>query len=253
MPSLNRAKRLRALRRVKGRREHGMLLVEGPAVARDALDAGAMVREALYTDAAAADPALARLLTDLGAAGAELEEVDEPVLAEFADTVTPQGLLLVVDIPLRSLADVGVPRLAVLDAVQDPGNVGTLIRAADALGAGGVALLPGTADPWSPKAVRAAAGASFRIPVVATTVAELAGWCRERGVPLLAAAAGGAAAPRSAAARDAALVFGNEAAGVSDEVRAAADGVVGIPQRGRADSLNVAMAGAILMDRFFGG
>lgn len=253
MPSINRAKRLRALRRVKGRREHGMLLVEGPAVARDALDAGATVREALYTDAAAGDPALGALLTDLRAAGAELEQVDEAELAEFADTVTPQGLLLVVDIPPGSLTDVRVPRLAVLDAVQDPGNVGTLIRAADALGAGGVVLLPGTADPWSPKVVRAAAGASFRIPVVATSVAELAGWCRERGVPLLAAAADGEPAPRSAAARDAALVFGNEAAGVSDEVRAAADGVVGIPQRGPADSLNVAMAGAILMDRFFGG
>jgi TrmH family RNA methyltransferase len=253
MPSIARAKRLRALRRVKGRREHGMLLVEGPAVARDALDAGATVREALYTEAAAGDPAGARLLADLRAAGAEVEEVDEAELAEFADTVTPQGLLLVVDIPLRSLDDVAAPRLAVLDAVQDPGNVGTLIRAADALGAGGVALLPGTADPWNPKAVRAAAGASFRIPVVPTSVAELADWCRDRRVPLLAAAAGGDPAPRSAEVRDAALVFGNEAAGVSDEVRTAADGIVGIPQRGPADSLNVAMAGAILMDRFFGG
>lgn len=253
MPSITRAKRLRALRRVKGRREHGMLLVEGPAVARDAFDAGAAVHEALYTDAAAGDPAIARLLADLRTAGAPVEEVTETELAEFADTVTPQGLLLVVDIPLSSLNDVAIPRLAVLDGVQDPGNVGTLIRAADALGAGGVALLPGTADPWSPKAVRAAAGASFRIPVVVTSVAELAAWCRDLGVPLLAAAAGGEAAPRSAVARDAALVFGNEAAGVSDEVRAAADGVVGIPQRGPADSLNVAMAGAILMDRFFGG
>lgn len=211
------------------------------------------MREALYTDAAAGDPAVARLLADLRTAGAEVEEVDDAELAEFADTVTPQGLLLVVDIPLRSLDDVAVPRLAVLDAVQDPGNVGTLIRAADALGAGGVAILPGTADPWNPKTVRAAAGASFRVPVVTTSVAELSAWCLDRGVPLLVAAAGGEPAPRSAAARDAALVFGNEAAGVSDEVRAAAHGVVGIPQRGPADSLNVAMAGAILMDRFFGG
>jgi TrmH family RNA methyltransferase len=230
-----------------------MLLVEGPAVARDALDAGATVHEALYTDMAAGDPAVARLLDELRATGAEVERVDEAELAEFADTVTPQGLLLVVDIPVRSLEDVAVPRLAVLDAVQDPGNVGTLIRAADALGAGGVVLLPGTADPWNPKTVRAAAGASFRIPVVTTSVAELAAWCLDHAVPLLAAAAGGEPAPRSGAARDAALVFGNEAAGVSDEVRAVAAGVVGIPQRGPADSLNVAMAGAILMDRFFGG
>lgn len=253
MPSIARAKRLRALRRVKGRREHGMLLVEGPAVARDAFDAGATVHEALYTAAAAADPAVYRLLADLRAAGADVEEVDEAELAEFADTVTPQGLLLVVGIPLRTLADVAVPRVAALDAVQDPGNVGTLIRAADALGAGGVVLLPGTVDPWNPKVVRAAAGASFRVPIVQATVAELAGWCFDRGVPLLVAAADGEPAPRSAAVRDAVLVFGNEAAGVSDDVRAAADGVVGIPQRGPADSLNVAMAGAILMDRFFGG
>jgi len=230
-----------------------MLLVEGPAVALDALDAGATVREVLYTRVAAADPAIHRLLDRLRAVGAELEEVDEAQLAGFADTVTPQGLLLVVDTPAWSLDDIVVPRIAVLDAVQDPGNVGTLIRAADALGAGGVVLLPGTADPWSPKTVRAAAGASFRIPIVEATVPELADWCRARGVPLLAAEADGAPAPRAADARDGALVFGNEGAGVSDAVLAVADGVVGIPQRGPADSLNVAMAGAILMDRLFGG
>lgn len=252
MPSISRAKRLRALQRSKGRREHGMLLVEGPRVARDALDAGAVIHEALYTGTAAADPDVARLLDALRDRGAELEQVDEGVLAEFADTVTPQGLLLVVDIPSRTLEEVAPPRLVVLDAVQDPGNAGTLIRAADALGAGGVALLPGTVDPWNPKVVRAAAGASFRLPVVETTAEALSAWCRGAGVPLLVAAAGGEPAPRSTAPRDAALVLGNEGAGVSPRVREMADGVVAVPQRGPADSLNVAMAGAILMDRFFG-
>ena len=230
-----------------------MTLVEGPGVVRDALDAGIPVHEALYTGAASADPATGPLLEELRDAGASLELVSNDVLAEFADTVTPQGLLVMVGIPRRSLADVASRRLAVLDAVQDPGNVGTLIRAAEALGGGGVVLLPGTADPWSPKVVRAAAGASFRIPVVETVVEDLAAWCRDQGVPLLAAAAGGEPAPRDAAAHDAVLVLGNEGAGVSDAIRAVADGVVGVPQRGRADSLNVAMAGAILMDRFFGG
>jgi TrmH family RNA methyltransferase len=84
------------------------------------------------------------------------------------------------------------------------------------------------------------------------TVSELSDWCRSRGVPLLAAQSGGDPAPRSGSAC-AVLVLGNEGAGVSEEILAVADGVVGIPQRGRADSLNVAMAGAILMDRFFGG
>jgi TrmH family RNA methyltransferase len=253
MPSISAAKRLRALHRAKGRREHGMTLVEGPRVVRDALDAGVPVHEALYTEEAAGDPATAPLLEVLRATGVAPELVPAPELTRFADTVTPQGLLVAVDIPRGSLDDVTTPRLVVLDAVQDPGNVGTLIRAADALGAGGVVVLPGTVDPWNPKVVRAAAGASFRIPVVETTLAPLVGWCRARGVPLLVAAAGGEPAPRGAGARDAALVVGNEGAGVSDDVRALADGVVGVPQRGRADSLNVAMAGAILMDRFFGG
>ena len=230
-----------------------MLLVEGPRVARDAVDAGATVHEALYTGEAAGDPAVARVLEDLRRAGTELDEVSEAELNELADTVTPQGLLLVVGIPEASLAAVSPPRLAVLDAVQDPGNVGTLIRAADALGAGGVAVLAGTADPWSPKVVRAAAGASFRLPIVRATAEEVAAWCRDRGVPLLAAAADGDPAPRAAGARDAALVFGNEGAGVSAGTLRLADGVVAVPQRGPADSLNVAMAGAILMDRFFGG
>ncbi len=253
MPSRSSAKRLRALRRVKGRREHGMLLVEGPHVARDAVDAGAAVHEALYTDEAADDPAVADLLDRLRETDAAVERVDEDELAEFADTVTPQGLLLAVEIPRTGLADVMAARLVVLDAVQDPGNVGTLIRAAEALGAAGVALLPGTVDAWNPKVVRAAAGSSFRIPVFEASTDEVVGWCRSLGVPLLAAAAGGEPAPRSSASRDAALVLGNEGAGVSDEVLAAADGIVGVPQRGRADSLNVALAGAILMDRFFGG
>lgn len=230
-----------------------MFLVEGPHVARDAVDAGAVVYEALYTEEAAEDPAVAGLLERLRGRGVAPERIDADELAEFADTVTPQGILLVVEIPRTALADVGAARLVVLDAVQDPGNVGTLIRAAEALGATGVALLPGTVDPWNPKVVRAAAGSSLRIPVFETSVAELTDWSRARGVPLLVAAAGGEPAPRSAASREAVLVLGNEAAGVSDAVLAVADGVVGVPQRGRVDSLNVALAGAILMDRFFGG
>jgi len=253
MPSISAAKRLRALHRAKGRREHGMTLVEGPNVVRDALDAGATLHEALYTETAAADPAVGSLIDALRERGVDVELVSDAELAEFADTVTPQGLIVVAGIPRRLLGEVSSPRLVVLDAVQDPGNVGTLIRAAEALGAGAVVLLPGTADAWNPKVVRAAAGASFRIPIVESTVAELSDWCRRRSVPLLAAAVGGEPVPRSAGSRDAALVLGNEAAGVSDAVRAVAEEVVGVPQRGRTDSLNVAMAGAILMDRLFGG
>ena len=229
-----------------------MTLVEGPRVALDAVDAGTRIHDALYTEEARADPAVAAVLDRLRGAGLAPELVTPAELAGFADTVTPQGLLLAAEIPRGSLAQVAEPRLLVLDAVQDPGNVGTLIRAAEALGAAAVVALPGTADPWSPKVVRAAAGASFRLPIVEIGLEALADWCGERRVPILVAAADGSPAPR-AAEGPAALVVGNEAAGVSDEVRACATGVVAIPQRGSADSLNVAMAGAILLDRYFGG
>ncbi|MGI9039145.1 MAG: TrmH family RNA methyltransferase [Gemmatimonadota bacterium] len=253
MPSISRAKRLRSLQRARGRREHGRLIAEGPNVVRDVLASGCAIDEGLYTPAAALDPAVAAVLDDLRAAGVPLEEVSDAEFRGFAGTRSPRGILVVAAIPRRALTDVSGRRLAVLDAVQEPGNVGTLIRAADALGASAVVTLPGTADPWSPKCVRAAAGAGFRLPVVESSVSELAEWCRSHGVRLLAAAASGEPVPRAAGARDAALVFGNEGAGVSDAVLAQCDGSVAIPQRGPADSLNVAMAGAILMDRFFGG
>lgn len=220
---------------------------------RDVLAAGCAIDEGLYTPAAALDPAAASVLEDLRAAGVPLEEVSDAEFRGFAGTKSPRGVLVVTAIPSRTLADAGGKRLVVLDAVQDPGNVGTLIRAADALGASAVVALPGTADPWSPKCVRAAAGAGFRIPVVASTVAALVEWCRSQDVRLLAASVSGEPVPRAAGARDAALVLGNEGAGVSDAVLAVCEGLVAVPQRAAADSLNVAMAGAILMDRFFGG
>jgi len=253
VPSISQAKRLRALNRRKGRDEHRMFLAEGPRVVADLLRTEIHVHHALYTKASAADPAVAGALEGLRAAAVPVEEVSPAELAEFAGTATPQGLLVAADIPAWSFADVLTPRLAVLDAVQDPGNVGTLIRAAEALGAGGVGLLPGTADAWNPKTVRAATGSSFRLPVFETTVPELVDWCRGQRATLLASAAGGEPVPRVSAPEAVALVLGNEGAGISSGVLAVADGVVGIPLLAGADSLNVAIAGAILMDRMFGG
>jgi hypothetical protein len=180
MPSISRAKRLRSLQRARGRREHGRLIAEGPNVVRDVLDAGWAIDEGLYTPAALLDPATATLLDDLRASGVHLEEVGDAEFRGFAGTKSPRGVLVVAEIPGRSLADVEGKRLVVLDAVQDPGNVGTLIRAADALGASAVVVLPGTADPWSPKCVRAAAGASCRLPVVDAAVRERTEWCGAR-------------------------------------------------------------------------
>ncbi|HWK89000.1 MAG TPA: RNA methyltransferase, partial [Longimicrobium sp.] len=182
--------------------------------------------------------------------GIDLREADERALRELADTETPQGILAVAEIPARSLDDLRVAgepaALLVLDAVQDPGNLGTLVRTAEALGALGVVALPGTVDAWNPKAVRSAMGSVFRLPVVPAAWDELQPWLRTNGFRALAAAGGGEPLPSPPPAR-AALVLGNEGAGVGDETRARVDGTVGIPLRGRAESLNVAAAGAILL------
>lgn len=254
MPSLNERKRLRALLRRKERAKRGLLIAEGARVVEDLLAAGRPVLHGLFTEAGLDDPAIAGIVRRLREAGVPCEAVAAGELAEFADTVTPQGILVVAEIPCSGWEDLESFRLLVVDGVQDPGNLGTLIRTAAALGADGVLVLPGTTDPWSPRAVRAAAGASFRLPILQLGHREAIDGLRERGVPLWASAADGDPWHREAQAPPrVAIAVGNEGAGVSDEIRVAADRTVGIAQPGGGESLNVAAAAAILLDRIFGG
>ena len=241
---------LRSLRQRKGREAEGLFLAEGVRAVED-LAASPLPLRLAVAASTLGDTARGRALLDLLAAqGVAVRETGERELAALADTETPQGILAVAQIPSASLDDLRVAAepavVLVLDAVQDPGNFGTLVRTAEALGAAGVVALPGTVDPWNPKSVRAAMGASFRLPVVAAGWDALAPWLAERGVTTLAAAADGEPLDEPRPAR-AALVLGNEGAGVSEQTRARADRVVGIPLRGRAESLNVAAAGAVLM------
>jgi TrmH family RNA methyltransferase len=254
MPSQSQSKQVRALHRRKERRTRGEFLVEGPRVLAELLRAGRPVTLVLYTEAAVAEPDGRRLLTQVVEAGILTELVSEPELRRHADTVTPQGWIATAPQPAWSWSDVDRARLLVLDAVRDPGNVGTLIRAAEAMGATGVVVLAGTADPWSPKVVRAASGSSIRLPILEAEWDDALVWLRESDTPLWVAASDGEpvgrAEPRPGRV---ALVLGNEAAGVSAPILEAADRVVAIPMRGEVESLNAAVAGAILMDRLFGG
>lgn len=161
----------------------------------------------------------------------------------LSDTKTSQGVLAIFERP--AAADVFARRESVvvaLDAVQDPGNVGTIIRLAAAFDASGVALLPGCADPFSPKAIRASAGAVLTVPIASITLAQL------NGRSLF--AADGEGQPIDPPKRDAVLIFGSEGAGVSDELRAKSKRIA-IPMSGRVESLNVAAAAAILLSRSF--
>ena len=254
MPSLNERKRLRALLRRKERAKRGLLIAEGTRVVGDLLDVRQPVLHGLFTEDALDDPAIDDIVRRLHSDGVPCEAVAPTEFAEFADTVTPQGILVVAEIPCSGWGDLASLRLLAVDGVQDPGNLGTLIRTAEALGAGGVLVLPGTTDPWSPRAVRAAAGASFRLPILELGYQEAIDGLRERDVPLWASAADGDLYRRGDPGPPrVAIAVGNEGAGVSDEILVAADRTVGIEQSGGAESLNVAAATAILLDRILGG
>lgn len=252
MASRSQRKLWRALARRKGRREHGLFLAEGPRLLAELLDSPLVVVHLLHTARAARDPEVRAAVERAAAAGAEVVELGEGEFAGFADTETPQGVLAVVRIPEPGWPAVRGGRILLLDGLQDPGNLGTLVRTAEALGLAGVVCLPGTVDPWNPKAVRAGAGSGFRVPILYRPAEEALARIREAGAALWAADPGGGPFRRGDPAPGRlALALGNEARGVSEPVLEAADRRVSVPMAGRVESLNVAVAGAILMDRTF--
>ena len=250
---LSRAKErlLGRLRHRKTREREGLFLVEGVRAADEALIHRAAVRFAVVAPRLEGAPGGSALRDRLEGAGLEVARVDDAALAALADTESPQGVLLVCEEPRWSLDDVPPPghgggRALLLDGVQDPGNVGTLARAAAAFGVPAVVALEGTADPWNPKAVRAAAGAGFRVRVVRAGWDAARDWLTREDVRLLVGDASGgdvAALPRPASW---ALAVGNEGAGPRPAVLEAGTPVA-VPMPGGAESLNAGVAGSILL------
>ncbi len=186
----------------------------------------------------------------LAARGVEQLEVSEGEFASAADTEQPQGVLAIADVPTQSLDAFTLTspfRLAVLDGIQDPGNVGTIVRTAAALGAAGVVALPGTADLWSAKAVRSAVGAQFRRPAVHAHPDELFDFLQTHDIALWATAADGADVATATPPARLALALGNEGAGVTPEVRARCAATVALPMSSGVESLNVAVAAGITL------
>ena len=194
-----------------------------------------------------------RLITTPGAQVDVPEGVEHTVVApelmEYLSPMeSPQGFLFTLAMPPKESPRLEGERYLVLDALQDPGNVGTIWRAADALSADGLLLLNHCADPFGPKTVRSAMGASFRLPCWEVTLEELKALLGEKDLPLYAAALGeNCLDVRKAHLRRCAMVVGNEGHGVSREVLDACDGTVIIPMRERCESLNAATAAAILL------
>jgi RNA methyltransferase, TrmH family len=244
------AKELRALRTRGNRDRTGRFVAEGIRVVEDLLASDLTVHWVATASTLEDTPRGAALARDIDRRGIPCRTLDDRDLAEFAATDSPQGVLAVASIPTADLeaAPLAADRsvVLVLDAVQDPGNFGTLVRSAEALGASAVIALPGTVDPWNAKSVRSAAGSSFRVPIVQTGWESAAARLRERGFTLYGAAAEGSPLPGDRPAR-VALVVGNEGAGLTTSVREEVDALVKISLSGRAESLNVAAAAAILL------
>lgn len=247
--SAGEEKRLRSLHRRRSRERDGLFLSEGIRVVEELLDAGLVLRQAVVSSSLEDTERGARLAARLGGV-TEVKAVSDSELAALADTTTSQGVLVVAEIPASDLEGVrpaGASVVLVLDGVQDPGNLGTLARSASAFGCEALVCLPGTVDPWNPKAVRGSAGAVFRQPVVRPGVEELGEWLDRYGYLLAGADAAGESIRGVELPQRVALVVGNEGAGLGDEVRARCGRLVSVPMPGGTESLNVAVAGSILL------
>lgn len=238
-----RAKYVRSLGRRRARDREGRFVVEGTRLVHEVTRAGIRPALVFFTEDWAAGAAGQALLPHLRAADEGAWPVSDAVLAACAGTETPQGVLAVVPMP-RVAPREGL--ILVVDGIRDPGNLGTLLRSAEAAGAGRVVLAPGTVDAYNPKVVRGAMGAHFRLavqemdwPAVGALLADRPAWLAEAG--------GQVAYDRVNWTVPSALIVGGEAEGAGAEAASLATGTVRIPMAGGAESLNAAMAATVIL------
>lgn len=234
---------MRALKNRKDREEAHRFLVEGEKMILEAIRCGMRICDAL------ADESMAEFAGTLAAMGARVCLTSRSVLEAVCDTRTPQGVCASFELPRPLSIEAAPDRVVALDGVQDPGNVGTIWRTADAAGFQGLLLGGGCADPLSPKVQRAAMGSGFRLPFMqADDLPEALTLLKQRGYAVVASDLRGCDFySRGPAGGRFALVIGNEARGISESVRASADMLVKLPMRGGAESLNAAVAAGIMM------
>jgi TrmH family RNA methyltransferase len=246
-------KRLQALLTKQGRKEQHRILVEGVRLVEEALKAGVTIYTVFHTDAVSGSR-LADLLDQVRSRGIRLFPVVAADLASICDTETPQGVVAVVEAPQWKSDQVwsGLGGdVLVIDAVRDPGNVGTLIRTAEAAGARGAVLLPGSVELNNPKVVRATMGGIFRYPAYrAESPAEIHARAHASGLPVVVTSSHrGDPAVSLLGVGDVVLVLGGEAEGISGEWESLCDRTVFLPMVPYTESLNVAVAGAVFLFR----
>jgi len=240
-------KLFRSLATAKGRKEHGLFAIEGVHLVEEMLNAGWRAQVGYVCPELLKDPTLGRQLKK---SAALLLDVSAPVFKEMSDTVTPQGIAAAVRLPHPSLEALlaGPGVVLAVHEVRDPGNMGTMIRTADAAGALGAVAVGDCVDFYAPKVVRAAAGAIFHLPLVDMTEADLVGWARATQTALVATVVQeGVALPEMRLPERCAVLIGSEAHGLPEALLTACGVRVTIPMPGRAESLNAAIAAGVLL------
>jgi TrmH family RNA methyltransferase len=240
------------IRRRKSRTENASFIIEGPHLIEMALGADIPIKEVFISEAFGRKKEAQKLLKQLSKHATRIFEVTDAVFHKLAETETPQGIIAVAACSPLSLNHLRVKSNALLvvsDGIQDPGNLGTIIRTADAAGADAVISLPGTCDAFMQKTIRATAGSLFNIPIAHASVDELIAWLRAHKINLAVTAADAEKSLFEARLdRPVALVFGNEAHGIQDDLRRAAD-IMLRPEYGKAESLNAHPLCSILYKR----
>lgn len=236
-----RVKQLRAAFVDNPRLSGGLVAIEGDNLLAEALRSGLMLKTVFVSER--------HTVPDTLPPDTEVLRLTGDVFASAAGTRTPQGIAALVEPPVAAVADVlrRTPLILIAAGLQDPGNLGTLVRSAEAFGATGVLATPGTVSVWNQKALRASAGSVFRVPVADITSSEIEA-LKARGVRLLAAVgSGGTSAQDIDFTGLCALMIGNEGSGLGSEWLEMADALVTIPCPGPVESLNAAVAGSLLL------
>jgi RNA methyltransferase, TrmH family len=245
-------KDIKALSQKKSRDESRTFLAEGLKLVIDALDRGWTIRTLVYAKAGKGKPLVEKVAARTVAAGGLVLEVSEKVMSSITRRDNPQMVAAVFEqrwTPLKDIQPKGSETWIALDRVRDPGNLGTIIRTADAVGASGVILVGDCTDPFSMETVRATMGSMFALPLVKTTPADFLKWKKSVDARLVATHLAGAVDYRSIDYRSkpVILMMGNEQSGLPDELAQAADKLARIPQVGMADSLNLAVATGVML------
>ena len=243
-------KRLRSLRDKKARRSEGLFLAEGLRIIAEARDSGQLPAIIAFSAAGAEHPLAAEIIAATEAAGGEAIETDPDILAKMSGKDNPQTVIAAFrqrDTSLERIDRSAAPLWIAVQALRDPGNIGTILRTGDAAGAGGLILIDDCADPFSVEAVRASMGAVFTQAIAAARWDEFIAWLRGGPGQLV-----GTSLKATADYLDAEyqapcfLLVGNEQQGLPEGYEKECDLLVKIPMAGRADSLNAAMAAAVM-------